>query len=183
MKKVLIFLLIVFALGCAKKQIKTTEEAPVVKEQKEAAEEERVTPKKEVVEDKLYTAEKEGDIATETEKAAAEEAISRDVLFDYDQYDIRPDARPVLDSVAAWMNSHRGMSITIEGHCDERGTNEYNLALGEKRAKAARDYLSLLGVSLSRISIMTYGEERPACTESSEDCWQKNRRAHFVLIK
>jgi peptidoglycan-associated lipoprotein len=75
------------------------------------------------------------------------------------------------------------MSITIEGHCDERGTNEYNLALGEKRAKAARDYLSLLGVSLSRISIMTYGEERQACTQSSEDCWQKNRRAHFVLIK
>lgn len=179
MKKVLIFLLIVFALGCAKKQVKTTEEAPAAKERKA----EDVAPKKEMVDDTLYAAKKEGDIATETEKAAAEKAISRDVLFDYDQYDIRPDARPILDSVAAWMNSHRGVSITIEGHCDERGTNEYNLALGEKRAKAAREYLSLLGVSANRLSIMTYGEERPACTQSSEDCWQKNRRAHFVLVK
>lgn len=179
MKKVLIFLLIVFALGCAKKQVKTTEEAPAAKERKA----EDVAPKKEMVDDTLYAAKKEGDIATETEKTAAEEAISRDVLFDYDQYDIRPDARPILDSVAAWMNSHRGVSITIEGHCDERGTNEYNLALGEKRAKAAREYLSLLGVSANRLSIMTYGEERPACTQSSEDCWQKNRRAHFVLVK
>jgi peptidoglycan-associated lipoprotein len=181
MKKVLIFLLIVFALGCAKKQIKTTEEAPAVKEQKTA--EERVTPKKDIVEDQLYTAKKDGDIASETEKITAEEAISRDVLFDYDQYDIRSDARPILDSVAAWMNSHKGTSITIEGHCDDRGTNEYNLALGEKRAKAAREYLSLLGVSSGRISIMTYGEERPVCTQSDEECWQKNRRAHFVLIK
>lgn len=181
MKKVLIFLLIVFALGCAKKEIKPTEEAPVTKERK--AEDGASTKKKEMVDDTLYAAKKEGDIATETEKAAAEEAISRDVLFDYDQYDIRPDARPILDSVAAWMNSHRGVSITIEGHCDERGTNEYNLALGEKRAKAAREYLSLLGVSANRLSIMTYGEERPACTQSSEDCWQKNRRAHFVLVK
>jgi len=180
MKKVFIVLLIVVAFGCAKKQIKTTEE-PTAKDKRAA--EETVATKKEVVEDKLYTAKKEGDIASETEKITAEEAISRDVLFDFDQYDIRPDARPILDSVAAWMNSHKGVSITIEGHCDERGTNEYNLALGEKRAKAARDYLSLLGVSSGRISLMTYGEERPACTQSSEECWQKNRRAHFVLVK
>jgi peptidoglycan-associated lipoprotein len=180
MKKVFIVLLIIFAVGCAKKQIKTTEE-PAVKDKRVA--EESVATKKEVVEDKLYTAKKEGDIASETETITAEEAISRDVLFDFDQYDIRSDARPILDSVAAWMNSHRGASITIEGHCDERGTNEYNLALGEKRAKAARDYLSLLGVSSGRISLMTYGEERPVCTQSSEECWQKNRRAHFVLVK
>jgi len=180
MKKVLIVLLIVFAVGCAKKHVKTTEE-PAVKDKRAA--EETVAPKKEVVDDKLYTAKKEGDIASETEKITAEEAIARDVLFDFDQYDIRSDARPILDSVAAWMNSRKGVSITIEGHCDERGTNEYNLALGEKRAKAARDYLSLLGVSSGRISLMTYGEERPACTQSSEECWQKNRRAHFVLVK
>ena len=180
MKKVFIILLVVFAFGCAKKQIKTTEEAPASKERKA---EESAAQKKEVVEDKLYTAKKEGDIASETEKITAEEAIARDVLFDFDQYDIRPDARPILDSVAAWMNGHKGTSITIEGHCDERGTNEYNLALGEKRAKAAREYLSLLGVSSGRISLMTYGEERPVCTQSSEECWQKNRRAHFVLVK
>jgi len=180
MKKALICLLIVFAVGCAKKQIKTTEES-AVKDRKTA--EESTAARKETVEDKMYTAKKEGDIATETETITAEEAIARDVLFDYDQYDIRSDARPILDSVAAWMNSHKGVSITIEGHCDERGTNEYNLALGEKRAKAARDYLSLLGVSSGRMSLMTYGEERPVCTQSSEECWQNNRRAHFVLIK
>jgi len=180
MKKIFIVLLIVVAFGCAKKQIKTTEE-PAAKDKR--ATEETVGTKKEVVEDKLYTAKKEGDIASETDKITAEEAISRDVLFDYDQYEIRTDARPILDSVAAWMNSHKGVSITIEGHCDERGTNEYNLALGEKRAKAAREYLSLLGVSSGRISLMTYGEEKPVCTQSNEECWQKNRRAHFVLVK
>lgn len=178
MKRVLIVLLIVLAFGCAKKQVKTTEE-PAVKERKTEAD----APKKEMVDDTLYAANKEGDIATETEMMAAEKAISRDVLFDFDRYDIRSDARPILDSVAAWMNSHRGISITIEGHCDERGTNEYNLALGERRAKAAREYLSLLGVSPGRMNIMTYGEEKPICTESNEDCWQKNRRAHFVLVK
>ncbi len=180
MKKIFIVLLIVVAFGCAKKQIKTTEE-PAAKDK--SATEETVGTKKEVVEDKLYTAKKEGDIASETDKITAEEAISRDVLFDYDQYEIRTDARPILDSVAAWMNNHRSASITVEGHCDERGTNEYNLALGEKRAKAAREYLSLLGVSSGRISLMTYGEERPLCTQSNEECWQKNRRAHFVLVK
>jgi len=180
MKKIFIVLLIVVAFGCAKKQIKTTEE-PAAKDKR--ATEETVGTKKEVVEDKLYTAKKEGDIASETDKITAEEAISRDVLFDYDQYEIRTDARPILDSVAAWMNSHKGVSITIEGHCDERGTNEYNLALGEKRAKAAREYLSLLGVSSGRISLMTYGEEKPVCTQSNEECWQKNRRAHFVILK
>ena len=107
----------------------------------------------------------------------------KDALFDYDKYDIRPDAREVLDSVASWLNSHRDIKALVEGHCDERGTNEYNLALGERRAKAARDYLISRGVSHKRMSIITYGEEKPACTEQNEECWQKNRRAHFIVTK
>jgi peptidoglycan-associated lipoprotein len=81
------------------------------------------------------------------------------------------------------MNKNKGANITIEGHCDERGTNEYNLALGEKRAKSAMDYLVSLGVSSSRMGMITYGEENPVCVQKNEACWQKNRRAHFIFIK
>jgi len=102
------------------------------------------------------------------------------VLFDFDKYNIRDDARPTLDAIASYLKQNAQVNITIEGNCDERGTNEYNLALGERRAKSARDYLSSLGVSPSRISVVTYGEEKPVCTEQNETCWQKNRRDHFV---
>ncbi|MEF9437683.1 MAG: peptidoglycan-associated lipoprotein Pal [Candidatus Mariimomonas ferrooxydans] len=107
----------------------------------------------------------------------------KDALFDYDRYTIRPDARTALDSVAGWLNSNRGTNILIEGNCDEMGTNEYNLALGEKRAKAARDYLISRGISSGRIRHISYGEEKPLCTEKNEACWQSNRRAHFVVTR
>ena len=76
-----------------------------------------------------------------------------------------------------------GLNVIVEGHCDERGTNEYNLALGEKRAKSTKKYLVSLGVSPSRVIIVTYGEEKPLCSDSNESCWQSNRRAHFVVAK
>ena len=104
----------------------------------------------------------------------------KDVHFDYDRSEIRPEDRPVLDDVAAWLATNPVTLLLIEGHCDERGTDEYNLALGERRAHAARDYLVAQGVASSRITVVTYGEERPVCTASTETCWARNRRAHFV---
>ncbi|RJQ56806.1 MAG: peptidoglycan-associated lipoprotein Pal [Nitrospiraceae bacterium] len=104
----------------------------------------------------------------------------KDVLFDYDRHNIRQDARAALDPTAEWLKKNKNINVVIEGHCDERGTNEYNLALGEKRAKAVRDYLSSLGVSSGRMSFVTYGEERPLCAGQDEPCRQKNRRAHFI---
>ena len=104
----------------------------------------------------------------------------RDVFFDFDKHTIRPDAARPLDANIGWMKSNSSALILIEGHCDERGTNAYNLALGERRAKATQDYLEARGVAAARITIISYGEERPACTARNEACWAQNRRAHFL---
>jgi peptidoglycan-associated lipoprotein len=104
-----------------------------------------------------------------------------DAYFDYDQSDLRDDARTALSANAEWLKKYPPIQILIEGHCDERGTSAYNLALGDRRANAARDYLASLGVSAARVKTVSYGKERPFCTESSESCWQQNRRAHFVI--
>ncbi len=106
-----------------------------------------------------------------------------DVYYDFDKYELRPDARGRLAKNAEFMRSPQGshLSFVLEGHCDERGTNEYNLALGQSRSTTALDYLVSLGVDSSRFKIISYGEERPFCSESSEACWQRNRRARFVI--
>jgi peptidoglycan-associated lipoprotein len=105
----------------------------------------------------------------------------KDAYFDYDQSDLREDARSALSGNAEWLKRYPSIQVLIEGHCDERGTSAYNLALGDRRANAARDYVDSLGIASSRIRTVSYGKERPACTESTEDCWQRNRRAHFVI--
>jgi peptidoglycan-associated lipoprotein len=103
------------------------------------------------------------------------------IYFDFDKYDIRPADAKVLDANAQWLKSNDQQLVLIEGHCDERGTNEYNLALGERRAKSAMNYLVSQGVQASRITIISYGEERPSCTQKTEECWSKNRRAQFLV--
>jgi peptidoglycan-associated lipoprotein len=105
-----------------------------------------------------------------------------DIQFDFDSYSLMPSARETLKSNAEWLNANQSARAEIEGHADERGTNEYNLALGAKRAQSAKDYLATLGVSPDRLSTISYGEELPACKEKSEGCWRKNRRVHFVTI-
>jgi peptidoglycan-associated lipoprotein len=102
-------------------------------------------------------------------------------FFDYDKADIRPDARDVLAANATWLKKYSSVQFTIEGHCDERGTAQYNLALGDRRANASKDYLASLGVDASRIKTVSYGKERPFAAGHDEDSWQKNRRAHFVV--
>jgi peptidoglycan-associated lipoprotein len=103
----------------------------------------------------------------------------KDIHFDFDKYDIRPGDAKILDANATWLKNNSSL-VLIEGHCDERGTNEYNLALGERRAKATMNYLVSQGVQAGRITIISYGEERPLCTERNEACWARNRRAHFL---
>ena len=105
-----------------------------------------------------------------------------DVYFDYDAFDLSTEARNTLQSHAEWLKKNAGAKVEIEGHCDERGTVEYNLALGAKRAKAARDYLVTLGVDANQMSTISYGEELPLCKDSTDACWQQNRRAHFLLV-
>ena len=105
----------------------------------------------------------------------------KDVFFDFDRYDVRAGDAKILDGNAAWLKSSDNNLVLIEGHCDERGTNEYNLALGERRAKSTMNYLVAQGIQANRITIISYGKERPVCSEKNESCWQKNRRAHFLV--
>ena len=106
---------------------------------------------------------------------------NQDIFFDFDKYDLRTDARAVLDRKASFLNQNSSVRSQIEGHCDERGTNEYNLALGERRANAARQYLTTAGVSPARLTTISYGEERPLDPGHNEAAWARNRRAHFVI--
>lgn len=98
------------------------------------------------------------------------------VHFEYNKSDVRDDDRSTLQHQAAWLQKYPQVRVTIEGHCDERGTREYNIALGARRANAVKEYLVSLGVSTGRVDTISYGKERPMCTESDEDCWAKNRR-------
>jgi peptidoglycan-associated lipoprotein len=104
-----------------------------------------------------------------------------DIFFDYDTPDIRSDAQTILSQDAAYLNSHPNVKVVIGGYCDERGSNEYNLALGQNRAEAARNALVNAGVAASRLRVISYGKEKPFCGESTEECWQQNRRAGFTL--
>lgn len=104
-----------------------------------------------------------------------------DIFFDYDAYDIRPDAQSTLSQDASYLTSHPNIKIVIGGYCDERGSDEYNLALGQNRADAAKKALVAAGVAADRIRVISYGKEKPFCTESTEACWQLNRRAGFTM--
>jgi peptidoglycan-associated lipoprotein len=107
--------------------------------------------------------------------------LLEDVHFDFDRSDIREGDRAVLTKNADVLKRFDFLKITVEGHCDERGTVEYNLALGDRRSRAAYDYLVALGVPADRLKAVSYGKEVPICRESTEDCWQRNRRAHFTI--
>jgi peptidoglycan-associated lipoprotein len=118
--------------------------------------------------------------------ATEEELFSqnvKDVYFDYDKSDVRGDQQSSVQADAAFLGQHTDINVTIEGHCDERGSTEYNIALGDKRANAVKEALTGAGVSPSRIKTISYGKEKPFCTESNEACWQQNRRGHFVYQK
>ena len=179
-------LMVVFPLGCAKKMV----EKPV------SVQPEQIQPLEEV------KPPEEGKVVGMKEEAITEEELARqqkiqieetlkeemakfeneDIHFDFDKYYIRPDAEEILKKKAQWLKEHPEVHLLIEGHCDERGTEEYNLALGERRANSAKEFLVSLGIDPKRISIISYGEERPVDPRSCEEAWAKNRRDHFVII-
>lgn len=187
MKKYVVFLALIALVLFSCKQRVVTEpdiQQPLqeTKEQKSETTQPPIAPEK-ITEQKI--AEKVESIETpgkDSKTLETKEGMFRDVSFDYDKYDIMDEFKPALKSLSSYMISNADMKLSIEGHCDDRGTNEYNLALGDRRAKAVRDYLVSLGVSSSRIDTLSYGEEKPFCTEQTEECWAKNRRAHFVVL-
>jgi peptidoglycan-associated lipoprotein len=107
--------------------------------------------------------------------------VGNTVGFDFDKFELRSDAQAILRGQAAWLNQNPSRTVTVEGHCDEKGTREYNLGLGERRANAAKQYLQSLGVAASRVKTISYGKERPTCVASDEACWAKNRRGVSVV--
>ena len=170
--------------GCGKKQISSepygTESAD---EARRKAEEEAMRKKKGIGEEDLQSAtdrEAQARMMLSEERKAFE---NEDIYFPYDSAALTPEAQEILRKKAAWLQGNPTAKVTIEGHCDERGTNEYNLALGEARAQSTKNYLIDLGISASRIGTISYGEERPLDPTSSEEAWAKNRRAHFVFVE
>jgi peptidoglycan-associated lipoprotein len=158
-------------MSCAKKQVRVAEPAKAAPTPAPAPAQPAPTPAPSV---------SDADKKLRSEIQAFE---STHIYFDFDKSEIKPDAKSVLEKKAAWLRGNSEDRVRIEGHCDERGTNEYNLALGERRANAAMKYLNALGISGDRMSTVSYGEERPVCTEKNESCWSKNRRDEFKLSK
>ena len=115
------------------------------------------------------------------EMAAAAEASLQPIYFDFDRSFIRDDAKGAMRANAEWLKANPQANIRIEGNCDERGTVEYNQALGQRRAQSAKKYLTDLGIAARRITLISYGKEKPTCTESTEECWQQNRRDDFIV--
>ncbi len=184
---VLMLVCIVFVTGCAKEQIEsrptglqaevTEESAEEAKSSEELAAEEA---RRKAEEYELEQAEAEAEAAQKEEARAADISQLKELIhFDFDSYELKPQDREILKEKASILRNREEIDLMIEGHCDERGTEEYNLALGERRARAAYEYLILLGVSPDRLDIISYGEEKPLDPRHNEQAWAKNRRAQF----
>jgi len=179
-------MLLVLGVSCAKKKV-TMEAEPMEEEMavedtaaQQAAEDEAARKAAEMA--KMSEAERQRrEAAMMAEDARMRAFVEEHIHFDFDKYDLKPKAMMILDEKAAYLREHPEVRVLIEGHCDERGTNEYNLALGDRRANSAKNYLVRSGVAESRITTISYGEEQPLCMDHAESCWWKNRRAQFQV--
>jgi peptidoglycan-associated lipoprotein len=174
---ILILCIVLIMTGCPKKTV--VKEEPSIKKE-EAAKAKTEPPAKEKAKGEF----EKGLVAKKTpgiEGVVFESSLLKDIHFDFDRYDIRPGDASMLKENAELLKKYPKVKIQIEGHCDERGTNEYNLALGERRANSTKNYLTSLGISSERISTISYGEERPLDPGHNEEAWTKNRRAHTII--
>ena len=176
---IMLVLVSVFALwGCPKKTEVTA--APEAQKEATPAVEQKAEPAQEEAKPEAAPEVKPEAKEEVKEQAPAAATGLQSIYFDFDKSFIREDARPVMKANAEWLKANPAVKIKIEGNCDERGTKEYNQALGQRRATSAKKYLTDLGISAHRISLISYGKEKPICTEHNEECWQKNRRDDFV---
>ncbi|MDJ0987481.1 MAG: peptidoglycan-associated lipoprotein Pal [Desulfobacterales bacterium] len=182
----LVFLLVIFvaflAPSCAKKELKTEPTMSEEEARRQAEEEARrreqerqAAIKEEALKEEAFRAE------GERIQTARERFENEDVLFEFDSASLTAEAQEILREKAEWLRDNPSARVIIEGHCDERGTNEYNLALGDRRAYSSKAFLTDLGIEDSRLTTISYGEEQPIAAGSTEDAWAKNRRAHFVI--
>lgn len=163
--------------GCSKKKTPVTAEEMPVEVERMSATDSAPAPARTETSSDIWSA----DLDT-LNAYVREQGLLQTVYFDFDQADLRNDSREKLAGNARFLKEHPELVIAIEGHADERGTGEYNLALGDRRANTTQSYLSSLGVTGDRLRPVSYGEERPECVESGESCWWKNRRAQFLIV-
>ena len=181
-----------FMAACAKKQVQVSEPVqPTTQEMKAEGEEAKAKAEEEA----KRRAEEEARAEAERQARLRELKMSQEfaeqvrvfesdnIYFDFDKSDLKPESKTTLKTKGEWLRANPTYAVRIEGHCDERGTNEYNLALGERRAHAAKRFLMALGISGDRVSTISYGEERPAVVGHNEGAWEQNRRDEFKLIK
>ena len=179
-------MLLVLGVSCAKKKV-TMEAEPMEEERvvedaaaQQAAEAEAARRAAEMA--KMSEADRQRqEAAMMAEDARMRAFVEENIHFDFDKYVLTPKAMMILDEKAAYLREHPEVRVLVEGHCDERGTNEYNLALGDRRANSAKTYLVKSGVGESRITTISYGEEQPLCMDHAESCWWTNRRAQFQV--
>jgi peptidoglycan-associated lipoprotein len=182
-------LLVTFSVSsCAKKKISsqpatTTTEEEAQRRAEEEARQRELTRQQALQEENLSDESLSQEMAGQRTGSAKNIFENEDVYFEFDSIRLAPDAQEILTKKAKWLRANPAATITIEGHCDNRGTNEYNLALGEGRAQSARAFLVDLGIKSSRLNTISYGEERPIERSQSEQGWARNRRAHFVIIE
>jgi len=175
MKKIAILLvaLLFVAIGCAPKAVQTVPPTTTTTQDRTLSDKDRTG----ISEEELAKSERDR-LLREQERLAG---ILRDILFDFDSYAVTSSELPKIEGVGSFMKQDRSVRLIVEGHCDERGTVEYNLALGQKRAEAVKDYLLKLGIDAGRIRTISYGKEVPVESGKSEEAWAKNRRAHFKI--
>ena len=179
-------LIVFFAVGCTKSKISsepatTTAEEDAARRAEEEARQRELDRQKALAEENLAEERLSSRMASEQEQADQDRFENEDIYFDFDSIQLTPEAQDILAQKAKWLRDNPTARVTIEGHCDNRGTNEYNLALGEGRAQRAKTFLMDLGIDLSRLNTISYGEERPLDPQQTERAWAKNRRAHFVI--
>lgn len=182
---IMLAMLLALGVSCAKKKV-TMEAEPSQEmgESQQAAEDEAARREAEEARMREQRAREERQRMEATgmaEEARRQAFEVENIHFDFDKYVLTPQAMMILDEKAAYLREHPGMRVLIEGHCDERGSNEYNLALGDRRGNSAKNYLVKSGVSESRLTTISYGEEQPLCMQGSEHCWSRNRRAQFSI--
>lgn len=195
MRKLLVILLTLLVLnslilaGCSQKKVAPSQEgAAISQDQADPTKDERLK-----LQSKDDVRKIPGESITERDLAKVQsqdiessireiQSKLKDVYFEYDRYDITENSKAVVKELSQILSKNKNIKVIIEGHCDERGTNEYNLGLGDRRTHAVKNYLMSLGIPSKSIETVSYGEEKPVCKENNETCWSKNRRAHFVLI-
>ena len=180
-------LVIFFAAACTKSKISSepvtmaTAEEEAARKAEEEARQRELERQKALAEENLKEESLSERMASEQAQADKDRFENEDIYFEFDSSNLGPEAQEILRWKAAWLQHNQNVQVTIEGHCDERGTNEYNLALGDRRANSTKSYLMDLGIYGSRLNTISYGEERPADYGSNEEAWAKNRRAHFTI--